>query len=109
MNKPSLIKRVLPVAKVKKNKNHARLLLKLKGIEDVNDLKNLVASCDKCNSTKRDKMGVWLIKAWIGKYDFYWKIKPIVTLIFWGVVCYYLYKNEVFTILLNIIQNLLRL
>jgi 5-methylcytosine-specific restriction endonuclease McrA len=100
-----VVDHVIPVAKVKKNKNHARLLLKIKGIEDVNDLKNLVASCDKCNGTKRDKMGIWLIKAWIGKFDFYWKIKPIITLIFWGIICYYLYKNEVFTILLDIVQK----
>ena len=30
-----VVDHVIPVAKVKKNKNHARLLLKIKGMEDV--------------------------------------------------------------------------
>lgn len=60
-----------------KNNKHARLLLELRGITNVNDLRNLVASCRKCNEEKSEKMGIWIIKAYLGKYNWYWHLRRL--------------------------------
>lgn len=40
------------------------------GKNGVNDWRNLVASCQHCNSKKGAKQGIWLCRAWFGKR--YW-------------------------------------
>ena len=58
------------------------------GISDINDVKNLVPSCEKCNSKKGSKMGLWLIRGDIGKHFgiwlFWWSLLLAVT----GIVIY---------------------
>lgn len=49
-------------------------VLKLFHITDINCNRNLVASCKKCNQRKGNKTGLWVIRAWIGKYILFWII-----------------------------------
>lgn len=65
------IDHIIPVAKAQKNKG-AKHLLKLKRCENVNSLRNLAPACKKCNSRKSDKMGLWVLRGWLGKYRLYW-------------------------------------
>ena len=67
---------LIPVAKVKKS-GFVRFLLRMHGIQNVNDKRNLVASCHRCNERKRDKMGVWYIRGRLGKYRIYWLIRDM--------------------------------
>ena len=57
---------IVPVSKAKNNPK-VRRLLKRRGIQDINDIRNLVASCHKCNKAKGDKLGIWYLK---GVYGF---------------------------------------
>ena len=62
---------LIPVNKIKTSSS-ARLLLKMCHIDNVNDIKNLVPSCAKCNLRKADKMGLWFWRGKLGKYKTYW-------------------------------------
>lgn len=86
-----VVDHVIPVHSVK-DSPRARRMLKSQGIENVNDVRNLVASCKHCNLLKGDKMGVWLIRAKLGRYSAYWVIKPIVQIAVVIGFIYYLYK-----------------
>ena len=63
---------LIPVAQVKKNGRARRRLLR-QGIQNVNDIRNLVPSCKRCNRRKGAKMGVWYLRGKLGKYPIYWK------------------------------------
>lgn len=64
---------VIPVSKTQKSA-FARILLAIKGCNNVNDICNLAPACQKCNLKKSDKMGLWVIRGWLGKYSLYWGI-----------------------------------
>ena len=78
---------LVPVAKAKKRR-YARFLLRIQGIQNVNDRRNLVASCHKCNKRKRDNMGLWYIRGRLGKYRVYWLIRDILLLVLLMGACY---------------------
>lgn len=71
---------LFPVGEVNKN---IRLQKKLKkmGAKSVNDYQNLVPSCKKCNNKKGSKMGIWIIKGRIGRYQKLWLIRWTVRII----------------------------
>ncbi|MGF7010560.1 5-methylcytosine-specific restriction endonuclease McrA [Lachnospiraceae bacterium PF1-22] len=62
---------LIPVKQAKVS-SRARKQLKAKGCDSVNDIKNLVPSCARCNSKKGQKMGLWVIRGELGKYKGYW-------------------------------------
>lgn len=81
---------IIPVNQAKTNPT-ARLWLQLLLMNGVNDSRNLVSSCEKCNLKKSDKMGFWVIKGFIGKHRIYWIVRKIIIgllLIFVGLVIY---------------------
>lgn len=45
------------------------------GISGANDEYNLVAACRRCNSRKGTKMGFWIIRGFLGKSEFLWRIR----------------------------------
>ena len=61
----------IPVHRVKRF-GIGRLLMKMKNINDINSIKNLVPACEKCNKKKSSKMGLWLIKGVVGKHFGWW-------------------------------------
>lgn len=67
---------LIPVAKAKTSLG-VRTWLQICGIRNVNDPKNLVASCEKCNKKKSDNMGVWVIKGAIGRHKAFWIIRNL--------------------------------
>ena len=82
---------LIPVGMAKKYRS-ARFLLRIRGINNVNDVRNLVPSCHRCNEQKRDKLGLWYIKGVLGKYSLYWIIKYILKAAFWACIIYLIYK-----------------
>ena len=52
----------------------AQRLLKSNGCDNVNDVKNLVASCSRCNRKKSNLMGLWYIRGKLGACKWYWDI-----------------------------------
>ena len=65
---------IVPVQKAKQSR-FARFLLRIRGIHDVNDSRNLVCACASCNSKKRTKMGLWIPAGIIGKLQWLWPIR----------------------------------
>ena len=45
----------------------------------VNDPKNLAPACSRCNKMKGAKGGIWLIRAKLGSYKWYWVLKNVLT------------------------------
>ena len=56
--------------------------LRNQGITNINDPENLAAACHRCNSRKSNKAGIWLIKAWLGKYPWWHIVRKIVIIAF---------------------------
>ena len=51
--------------------------MRLIGIDNVNDVRNLAPACRKCNIKKGRKAGIWIVKAIVGKYEIYWIIRRL--------------------------------
>ena len=100
---------VIPVDKAKSSKR-ARNILKRKGITNVNDIKNLVPSCSKCNENKGTQMGWWVVKGYFwNKVPIYAieKIIKVLLCIFIIWILYYGYHHN--QIINNIINDIISL
>lgn len=71
-----VIDHIVPVGQTKKS-SYARSLLTIRGIQDVNDIRNLAPSCSKCNRRKSDKMGVWVLRGWFGDKMWFRVMYPV--------------------------------
>ena len=98
------IDHVIPVHAAK-DSPRARRMLQSQGIENVNDVRNLVASCRHCNLMKGDKMGIWIIRANLGKYNLYWTVKPIIKLSIGCLFVWYFYKTGSLSDIYNFISH----
>ncbi len=67
-----VVDHIIPVQKAVENKSTRKLLEKY-GIKDVNEIKNLAASCRICNSKKSNKVGIWPVIACVGAKTPLWK------------------------------------
>lgn len=78
---------VIPIQKVKssQNKKFYQLLMGKCNMKNINDVKNLVAACQYCNSKKGSKAGLWIFRGFIGRYFITWII--IYLAIFLWVLC----------------------
>lgn len=71
---------IIPVAQTQKS-IFARLMLAMHGCRNVNDIRNLAPACRDCNSKKSDKMGLWVIRGWLGNHKSYWMFLRIFLII----------------------------
>lgn len=62
------IDHLYPVNKAKRS-TYIQKKLKSQGLSGINDVRNLVPACRKCNQRKSDKMGVWILKGKIGRHS----------------------------------------
>ena len=85
---------LIPVGKVKNNRSHARQLMNISKLDDINDIRNLVASCRYCNRRKGDKLGIWYIRGILGKYKIYWTIVYILKLCILILLLYIIMKTD---------------
>lgn len=54
-----------------------RRVLADRGITDVNDLRNLVPACPRCNSRKGQKTGLWVARAALGRHRAWWAVRNV--------------------------------
>lgn len=52
----------------------ARRLLGCVGMRSVNDPRNLAPSCKRCNSSKGNRMGLWVVRGYLGAHAWYWPV-----------------------------------
>lgn len=72
MNKDkTTVDHLIAVDTVQKS-NAAKGILKHFGIENVNDSKNLVPACMRCNQRKGKKTGLWVLRGLIGSHAGFW-------------------------------------
>ena len=59
-----------------------------KGIQNINDPKNLVAACKSCNDRKKDAMGSWILKGKLGRHKWLWWIRYLLRAAVLGMAVY---------------------
>lgn len=63
---------LFPVGQAKRSLRVQREM-QMFGIYDVNDIKNLVPACKKCNQRKGQKMGFWILRGFVGgRCQYFW-------------------------------------
>lgn len=73
------IDHIYPVGRVRKSMSLQRKL-KRRGIETVNDPRNLTPSCAKCNGHKAAKGGLWVMRGKLGQHQWIWAVRHILRL-----------------------------
>ncbi len=69
-----------------------RKILALRGIENVNDIRNLAPSCNKCNAIKSSSGGLWIIRGMFGRSWIRSLLKETVLLVLGGFALYWWYN-----------------
>lgn len=82
-----------PIGAVNKNLSLQKKL-KRRGIENINNIKNLVASCNYCNQKKGTKMGKWIWRGRIGRYPIVWVIRHFIRICIFAGILYYLHTSN---------------
>ena len=54
--------------------------MRRQGINNVNDVNNLVPACERCNKSKSNHMGKWIIKGKLGQLRWYWPVMNVIRL-----------------------------
>lgn len=101
-----VVDHIIPVHAAKTSQR-ARRILKLRGINSVNDPGNLTASCKRCNEKKGSKMGIWLIRAYLGRYKLYWILRPVIRITGIALLLWYLQKMGVIDIVIEITKKII--
>jgi 5-methylcytosine-specific restriction endonuclease McrA len=86
-----------PIGKVSKSLRLQKKL-KRKGINNVNDLRNLVPSCKRCNRMKGAELGFWIIRGRIGRHPKVWLIRWMIRFSLIALIAVYVtsYTGNVF-------------
>jgi 5-methylcytosine-specific restriction endonuclease McrA len=83
---------LIPVGKAKTS-HLVRLWLQICGIRNVNDHKNLVCSCKKCNRKKSDKIGFWVVRGAIGRFKVVWVMRDLLIIALFALVMWVLWDK----------------
>lgn len=81
---------IIPVQKAGNSKFY-RKMLTIRGIQNVNDVRNLAPSCNSCNSRKGAHGGIWIVRGILGKTWQRVLIREVVMLVLGGFLLYYFY------------------
>jgi hypothetical protein len=84
---------LIPVAKAKSNV-WVRTWLHICGITNVNDARNLVAACERCNRKKSDRIGGWVLRGALGRHRIFWTIRNIVLIAIFVLMIGLLLSNQ---------------
>ena len=99
LKKMSTVDHIIPIARAAKSLSVQKSLFRM-GISDINDPRNLVAACSRCNKKKGTKMGLWTVRGFAGKIPFIRKtlnfIKACVKTAVFVIFVYILYRFYLF-------------
>lgn len=96
---------IVSVYNARTNKKYRSLLEHL-SIQNVNDVRNLAASCSKCNSRKSSDGGFWIVQGYFGKSMLRVLITEAIELILGAYLLRFLYDflyENVYPVLLNLV------
>lgn len=80
-----------PIKKARESREIQRKLRKM-GIMDINDPRNLVPACAKCNGHKAAKTGLWIFRGQIGRSAPLWIVRKILRICLFLLICYIFYE-----------------
>ena len=80
---------VIPVSAAQKTRM-GRAAMSFWGIRNVNDPANLVAACERCNSRKADSGGLWIVRGFLGRSIWSWRILRLLIAVCIAGAAYYL-------------------
>lgn len=83
-----------PIKRAREDLSIQRKLRKM-GITDINDTRNLVASCSKCNAHKAARTGLWIARGRIGQNVPLWILRKILRAGMFLACCYFVYRSGV--------------
>ena len=86
---------IYPIGKASKSLKYQERLRR-RGIDNINEPRNLVGACKKCNGKKGAKGGLWILRAKIGKYKYLWYIRWLIRAVIIGLLIYWLLNNPEF-------------
>ncbi len=81
---------IIPVYKAGHSKFYRRMLT-VRGIQNVNDVRNLAPSCNACNSKKSSHGGIWVIRGILGKTWVRVMLREVIMLFLGAFLLYYYY------------------
>lgn len=84
-----------PVSQAKKSVL-LRSYLRMRGYKNINDIKNLVPACEKCNKSKGKKGGIWIIRGTLGRHEKYWRIRKIIYAALFTIAAFLIYKTKIY-------------
>lgn len=91
---------IYPIGKASKSLKY-QAKLKRRGIENINDPNNLIGACRRCNSKKGAKVGIWILRAKIGKYKYLWYLRWIIRAVIIGFIIYFLVNCPEFRVIMS--------
>ena len=83
-----------PIGKASKSIKYQKKLNR-RGMKNINEPKNLVPACKRCNMRKSAKTGLWIIRGKIGRYKYVWYIRWSLRLALFIFIIYWAYKQPV--------------
>lgn len=76
-----VVDHLIPVQKAKSS-TFWQIILKITGIKNVNNIRNLVGACQRCNTKKGAKTSVWILRGIIGRHYSVWlSVKTTVVMV----------------------------
>lgn len=70
---------IVPIDQMKKSAC-TRRIMRLFGITNINDPKNLASACSKCNARKGNNGGIWIVRGYLGQFRLYWILLRMIQL-----------------------------
>ena len=77
------------------------------GIDNINNYKNLVPACRRCNAKKSANMGFWLWKGQIGRFQHLWLVRHAVRITILILIFTFAYDHGYIDTLINNLKGLL--
>ena len=101
------IDHLYPIGKATKSLKYQKKLAR-KGLKNINDGKNLVSACYKCNALKAADTGIWIIKGRIGLIYPLWILRYIFRLVIIIAACVTLWWLWQYYDLASVFKNISR-
>ena len=81
-----------PIGKASKSLKYQKKLNK-RGVRNINEPKNLVPACKRCNALKSAKTGLWILRGKIGRYKYIWYLRWLIRFSFLVFIICWMYRQ----------------